>query len=161
MNNPSHINNNFHVLDILLEMRNAKLPPPFVNSLMEYCQKYEGIRDLMEMWFEESELEERDNIISDLQSTLDDIANAPDKVEYFNFDFNDMDAIRKDVENFKKKLRAEVDRQGGISELSRRTGIPQPSLSRFFSSKTMPRQTTIFKILKALNLSQSIFKPFF
>ena len=58
----SQKDDNYHALDILIEMRNAKLPSYFVNSIMEHCQKYEGIRDLMEMWFEETNKEERDNI---------------------------------------------------------------------------------------------------
>lgn len=159
MNNPYFKDDNFHALDILVEMRNANLPPPFVNSLMEYCQKYEGIRDLMEMWFEESSKAEQDSIITDLQTSLDDIANAPHEFEkQISIDFDDLDAIRNDITEFKNELRKEVDRQGGISELSRRTGIPQPSISRFFSSKIMPRRTTLFKIAKALNISVSSFK---
>jgi len=55
----------------------------------------------------------------------------------------------------KTRLRAEVDRQGGISELARKTGIPQSSLSRFFLSEAMPRRTTLFRIAKALNLPET------
>jgi DNA-binding phage protein len=35
------------------------------------------------------------------------------------------------------------------------SGIPQSSLSRLFSSTTMPRRTTLFKIAKALNLPET------
>lgn len=42
--------------------------------------------------------------------------------------------------------------RGGISKLAELTGIPQPSLSRFFSSNAMPRRSTLLKIAKALNL---------
>ena len=69
--------------------------------------------------------------------------------------YNDIDEVKRDVTEFKKCLREEVDRQGGISELARKTGIPQPSLSRFFSSASMPRRTTLYKIAKALNLPES------
>jgi len=154
----SQKDDNYHALDILIEMRNAKLPSYFVNSIMEHCQKYEGIRDLMEMWFEETNKEERDNIIVDLQTSLDDIENAPRKIEKISLDLNNLELIRNDIDDLKKALRLEVDSQGGISELSRRTGIPQPSLSRFFSSKSMPRRTTLFKIAKALNISNPTFK---
>ena len=47
-----------------------------------------------------------------------------------------------------------VDTKGGISKLSELTGIPQPSLSRFFYSASMPKRITLLKIAKALNLSQ-------
>ncbi len=148
--------NDLHVLDILNEMRRLGFENTFIYSLMEYCQKYEGIRDLMEMWFEETDVAERDKVIADLQESLEDIIDAPKKLEerpYLRFD--DLDEIKRDILEFKKQLRNEVDRQGGISELARRTGIPQPSLSRFFTSHAMPRRTTLFKLAKALNLSES------
>ncbi len=158
--NSTHIqaneNNNLHVLDILNEMRRFGLESTFICSLMENCQRYEGIRDLMEMWFDEPDFKERSKIIADLQESLDDIMNAPQKPEerpYFRYD--DIDEVKKNVIEFKKRLREEVERQGGISEVARKTGIPQPSLSRFFSSASMPRRTTLYKIAKALNLHES------
>ena len=152
-NNPD---NNLHVLDILTEMRRAGLETAFIYSLMENCQRYEGIRDLMEMWLETTDSKERNNIITDLQECLCDIIDSPQKPEekpYLRFD--DLAEVRRDIIEFKKQLRLEVDRQGGISELSRKTGIPQPSISRFFSSGSMPRRTTLYKIAKALNLPES------
>lgn len=160
MNNPhtheNDSNSDLHVLDILNEMRHVGLGSVFICSLMEHCQRYEGIRDLMELWFDESDSGERDKIIADLQESLEDIEDAPQKSEerpYLRFD--DLKEIKDDVVAFKDRLRAEVDRQGGINELARRTGIPQPSLSRFFTSSSMPRRTTIYKIAKALNLPES------
>ncbi|NJL26013.1 MAG: helix-turn-helix transcriptional regulator [Calothrix sp. SM1_5_4] len=47
-----------------------------------------------------------------------------------------------------------VDKNGGIKKLAELTGIPQPSLSRFFGGATMPRRATLLKIARALNLSQ-------
>lgn len=159
--NSSHIHsdssdNKLHVLDILNEMRRCGLENAFICSLMENCQRYEGIRELMEMWFDEVDSQERGKIITDLQDSLDDIANAPHSPEerpYLRFD--DIDEVKNDITEFKRSLRIEVDRQGGISELARKTGIPQPSLSRFFSSSSMPRRTTLYKIAKALNLPES------
>jgi len=148
--------NNLHVLDILNEMRRLGIESSFIYTLMENCQRYEGIRDLMEMWFEEADPKERDAIIADLQDSIDDIVNAPQKLEERPYlRFRDLEEIKYDVNEFKKYLREEVDRQGGISELARKTGIPQPSLSRFFSSSSMPRRTTLYKIAKALNLPES------
>jgi DNA-binding phage protein len=159
MNYPAHEDNSnseLHVLDILNEMRHQSIESSFICSLMENCQRFEGLRDLMEMWFEETDSKERDQIIADLQETLDDIENAPQKPEvrpYLRFD--DLKEIKNDVTAFKQRLRAEVDRQGGISNLARKTGIPQASLSRFFSSISMPRRTTLFKIAKALKLPET------
>src|SRR5208337_4949235 len=44
--------NNLHVLDILNEMRRTGLESIFICTLMENCQRYEGIRELMEIWFD-------------------------------------------------------------------------------------------------------------
>lgn len=44
-----------HALDILYEMRRAGLENDFINHLMEHCQRYEGLQDLVQMWFEESD----------------------------------------------------------------------------------------------------------
>ena len=149
-------NDHLHVLDILNEMRRKDLETAFICNLMENCQRYEGIRDLMEMWFNETDPKEQSKIVTDLQESLDDIVNAPQQSEerpYLRDD--DIEKIKSDVIEFKKRLREQVDRQGGISELARKTGIPQPSLSRFFSSFSMPRRTTLYKIANALNLPES------
>lgn len=145
-----------HVLDILNEMRHVGLQSTFICSLMEVCQQYEGIRDLMELWFEETDPKERDKVIVDLQESLDDINDAPQKPEerpYLRFD--DLEKAKHDILEFKKFLREEVDRQGGITKLAQKTGIPQPSLSRFFNSNSVPRRTTLYKIAMALNLPES------
>ncbi len=148
--------NNPHALEILIMMRNEGIEDAFIDCLMEHCQRYEGLKDLMQMWFEESDEGEKELIIADLQETLDDIINAPKEPEerpYLHYE--DLKSIQHDIHDFKNKLREEVDRQGGITALARNTGIPQPSLSRFFSSDSMPRRTTLYKIAKALNLPES------
>lgn len=152
-----HSDRTLHVLDILNEMREQGLESAFICSLMENCQRFEGLRDLMEMWSGEIDIKEREKIIIDLQESLNDIESAPQRLEgrpYVRFD--DLDDIRRDITTFKEALRAEIDKQGGISKLARKTGIPQPSLSRFFSSHSMPRRTTLFKIAKALNLPETV-----
>jgi len=122
-----------HVLDILNKMRRVGLESAFICQLMEFCQRYEGLQDLMEMWYEEESDVEREEILADLQESLDEILSAPKESEerpYFQYE--DLKMIQDDVQEFKSKLREEADRQGEISELVRKTGIPQPSLSRFF-----------------------------
>jgi DNA-binding phage protein len=149
-------NNKLHVLDILNEMRHQGLESAFIYSLMENCQCFVGLTGLMELWFEETDSKERNEIIADLQEALDDIQSAPQKPEnrpYLRFD--DLEEIKSDVIGFKQRLRVEVDRQGGISNLSRKTGIPQASLSRLFASASMPRRTTLFKIARALELPET------
>src|SRR5689334_16366991 len=110
--NPIHHegSDDLHVLDILNEMRRSGLPSAFICSLMETCQQYEGISDLMEMWLEEVDPKERSKIVVDLQESIDDIVNAPPKPDerpYLRYD--DIDEICSDVIEFKRRLREEVD----------------------------------------------------
>ncbi|MFA5583834.1 MAG: helix-turn-helix transcriptional regulator, partial [Bacteriovoracaceae bacterium] len=98
---------------------------------------------------------EKDEIISDLQEEIEDLQSAPKKPTkkpYIKFD--DLELIAKDVVKFKQHLKSLVDSWGGVTKLARETGIPQPSLSRFFNSATMPRRTTLYKIANALELSE-------
>ena len=39
-----------------------------------------------------------------------------------------------------------------------KTGIPQPSLSRFFGAASMPRRTTVFRIMEAIGLNENEFQ---
>lgn len=71
---------NLHVLDIFNEMRRSSIESTFICALMENYQRYEGIRDLMEMWFEETNIKERDKIVADLQDCLHDIENLSQKI---------------------------------------------------------------------------------
>lgn len=114
-----------------------------------------GLKDLLEMWEEEKNPQERDEILADIEELLEDIENAPKRPEkkpYIRFD--DLEEIKKDIRGFKDQLRDLVDRHGGIGELSKKTGMSQPSLSRFFSSNSMPRRTTLYRIANALELSE-------
>src|SRR5689334_13521189 len=91
-----------HILDILNEMRNQCIPATFIYSLMESCQRYEGIRDLMQMWFEEMDAKEKDKIITDLQECLNDIADLPQKSEERPYlRYHDLDKVKNDVLEFK------------------------------------------------------------
>jgi DNA-binding phage protein len=66
----------------------------------------------------------------------------------------DLDRIASDVRKFKDSLRLLVDERRGIGKLATLTAIPQPSLSRFFASASMPRRTTLHKIARVLGLNQ-------
>jgi len=83
-----------------------------------------------------------------------DACNQNEKSEEIYIKFNDLDAIAKNIRAFKDSLHQEVMQRGGITKLSELTGIPQPSLSRFFNSNAMPRRGTVLKIAKALNLDE-------
>jgi DNA-binding phage protein len=134
-------------------MLKSKLPKPFVAAAVETAFSYEGVYELMKMWTEENSKKERDEIVSDIQDLIDDCTQQ-DRIEALQIRFDDLETIAKNIRSFKDSLLLKVNERGGISQLALQTGIPQPSLSRFFNSVSMPQRTTLLKIAKALNLSR-------
>jgi DNA-binding phage protein len=144
------------VFAIATEMARAGVPRPFVVAAAELAQRSEGAYDLMVLWKAAETEEDRGATISDIQELLDDEDDQPTGVEtkpYLRFDH--LDDIAKSVMTFKAKLRKKVEAAGGISELARKSGIPQPSLSRFFNTASMPRTKTLYRIAEALGLDES------
>ncbi len=102
---PSEPVKSLHVLDILQETHHAGLGNAFIYSLMEYCQRYEELCDLMEMRLEETDSTERDKIIADLQESINDAPKTTQERPYLRFD--DLNEIKHDVAEFKKQLKKE------------------------------------------------------
>lgn len=141
------------IIEIGHAMKLAGLPNPFVAAAVDTAFEFEGVYDLMKMWSEETDPDERDATIADIQDLIDECAQK-EKIEGVYVRFDDLDRIGKDIRRFKDSLRLLVDQRGGIGKLADLTGIPQPSLSRFFSSASMPRRATLLKIAKAMKLDQ-------
>jgi len=144
------------VYEIATAMKTGGLTAAFITDCVKHALEYEGSHDLMVLWAEAPSQAEKDAVIADLQDEIDshlERPKKPTKKPYVRFD--DLEGIAKNIDGFKKNLRRLVDRQGGITELAKKTGIPQPSLSRFFSSQSMPRRTTLYKIADALGLSEN------
>jgi len=102
------------------------------------------------MWNDEPQQSERDEIIADIQELVEDY-NQKELVEDYNqkewveavyVRFDDLETIGKDIRAFKDNLRALVDKHGGLTQLAQKIEVPQPSLSRFFNSGSMPRRNT-------------------
>jgi DNA-binding phage protein len=142
--------------EIATQMKANGLDSRFIANAVELAKTYEGAFDLFCLWADEKDDEEKDNLISIIQEEIDEFQvqpKIPVKKPYIKQ--KDLESIAKNVKKFKAHLKNEVDKWGGISKLSKVTGIPQPSLSRFFSSNSMPRRTTLYKIADAINLSES------
>lgn len=141
------------IIEIAHQMNMAGLPKTFVAGAVDVAFEFEGVYDLFKLWDEETDPEERDEIIADIQEMIDDCSQK-DFVEGVFIRFDDLDAIASNIRSFKDSLRMTVDEKISLTELAEKTGIPQPSLSRFFNSSAVPRRTTLNKIAKALKLSQ-------
>lgn len=141
------------IIEIAHAMIQSGLPKPLIVDAVRTAYEFEGVYDLMKMWLEETDDHERDEVIADIQDLIEDCGQN-EKIEGTYIRFDDLDMIAKNIRSFKDNLRIIVDQNGGVGKLANLTGIPQPSLSRFFESASMPRRATLLKIAKALNLSQ-------
>jgi DNA-binding phage protein len=141
------------LFNIAIKMKKSGLSDGFIVEAVRAALEFEGIEDLMHLWDEEKNNTEKNELISDIQDMMD-VCKQTEKTEEVYVKFNDLDAIAKNIRAFKDSLYQEVMNRGGISKLSESTGIPQPSLSRFFNSDAMPRRATVLKIAKALDLGE-------
>lgn len=138
---------------IALSMKAAGLDEDFIAAVIERAWMEEGILDLLELWRDEPS--ERDSIVADLHEHLEDQAEVVGVVEKPKIPFDELDRVATEVMAFKKKLRDLIDRNGGVAAVARKSGVPQPSLSRILSSASMPRRTTLYRIARALDLPES------
>lgn len=140
--------------EIAAKMVSAGLPSSFIAAAVERASESEGIADLLHLWRDETDSNERDEIIADIQESIDEAAEQVGHVvERRKIRYTSLQDVSQKILSYKNELRLKVDRWGGISKLAEATGMPQSSLSRFFSKASMPRRTTLFKIAKALDLS--------
>ena len=145
--------NEIKLFKIAIQMEKEKLPNFFIVTAIKTALEFEGVADLLNLWSAEADKNERNEIISDIQEMID-ACNQKEKSREVHVRFNDLEAIANNIRAFKDSLYQKVMQQGGISKLAKLTGIPQPSLSRFFNSNAMPRRDTVLKIAKALKLEE-------
>jgi DNA-binding phage protein len=156
--NPDKVDQFIILGEIANSMLATGISREFVASVIMLAFRYEGVYDLMVMWSTETDSELKDEIIADLQEEIDEsskiiLPKHLEKKDYLHFD--NLDEIAKNVMAFKKNLKAEIERWGGVSKLAKETGIPQASLSRLLNSPSLPRRSTLEKIAKAMNLQES------
>lgn len=141
------------IVEIGHQMNTAGLPKEFIAAAVSTAFEFEGVYDLLRMWADEDDEKEKNETIADIQEMIDDCSQQ-EKVEGVYVRFDDLEGIAADIRAFKDNLRALVDQNGGVKKLSEATGIPQPSLSRFFNTASMPRRAMLNKIARALKLNQ-------
>ncbi len=140
---------------VAYEMDRQGLPEEFIVAAVETAQDYLGVYDLMMMWREESEEGERDEIVADIQDVIDACSEGEPHGEGVTIRLDDLDQIGQNIRAFKNELLRQVeDECGTLTELSERTGIPLPSLSRFFNSSSKPRLATMLKIKEAVEVDE-------
>jgi DNA-binding phage protein len=161
-NQQSLMVNNFSpqmkLFHIAIQMKKTGLSDTFIVNAVRTALEFEDVADLMTLWINEQEKAEQAEIIADIQDMIDACTQTA-KAHDMYVQFNDLPAIAQNIRAFKDSLYQLVMERGGINQLSQLTGIPQPSLSRFFSSNALPRRVTVLKIAKALNLDKIKIDP--
>ena len=125
--------------EIVVEMNRQGIPREFIAAVDELARVDAGVFELADMWFEG---EDRDECLADLQDLVDEAEELPrTPAAKPSIPFDELDDVGDRVVQFKKRLRDIVDRQGGVSAVAKKVGMPQPSLSRLLNSASMPRRT--------------------
>jgi len=141
---------------IVLEMEKAGVDRNFIVEADELARRDQGVFDLLDLWAgAANDQAERDEVIVDIQESIDDYRDAPlapQKKPYIKYD--QLEDVAQRVMAEKAKLRQIIDKHGGVSAVAQKCGIPQPSLSRMLNSPSVPRRATLYKIANALDLSE-------
>lgn len=141
------------IYEIATKMKHAGLRDAFIDAVVTAASSSQAISDMMRLWSRERSPKERDEIVADLQDMIDDSQQESQlKAAYIRFD--DLEQVAKHVMAFKESLLLIVHKRGGLKRISELTEIPQPSLSRFFNSASMPHRTTLLKLRDALKLDR-------
>jgi len=141
---------------IATSMSAVGLPASFIAGICDLARNDQGIFDLMTLWQDSGESEEeRAAVEADLQEHLDEAQEAPaTPTKKPKVPFDDLRNVGVQITEHKIRLRALIERHGGVSAVARKCGIPQPSLSRMLGSASMPRRTTLYRIANALGIPE-------
>ena len=145
--------NSRYLITIGEEMQQADLPHEFISSAINFASQYEGIGDLIFLWHEEKSSEERKEIIADIQELLDD-CSIDNKEEFNSSLLKNINQLETQLHMLKEKLDGLIQKQGGVSELSRKTSIPSEYLNRLLTTNCIPRRPSLLKIARALQLEE-------
>src|SRR5690606_13947732 len=135
-------------------MSDCGMPDEFLVLLDRHARASRPIFRMARVWLGEADGDERDETIAHLQEMLDELADEPSEAADVDFDTLERKVLPSVLEH-RKRLRELVERHGGVSDVARRAGIPQPSLSRMLNDASRPRRATLYKIARALDVEES------
>lgn len=148
------------VLDDIYEIsekwrQQTQLDKEFLYGVLELAKERTPFFKMLTLWSQSSS-EERDEILTDLEEMFEDYKNRPTSpVELPYVPMEKLSSIAQGIIAYKAFLKEKVKEHGGVTEIARKCGISQPSLSRFLNSSALPRKSTLEKLAKALKLTQS------
>jgi hypothetical protein len=115
------------LVSIMVEMEGAGLDRNFIAAASELARTDQGVYDLMALWHGTSAKSEREEIVADIQESIDDYRDAPPaplKKPYIKFE--KLGDVAKQVMAKKAKLRDIIDRHGVSRRWPRRPASPSP-----------------------------------
>jgi DNA-binding phage protein len=136
-----------------IEMVVGGLPYAFVLRVLDLARESDGVADLIHLWAEAPDADERREVEADLQGMIEDREPAGEPLAVVSVDSGDQ--LLDERRRRKDHLRRLVEEHGGVSEVARRAEMPQPSLSRLLNSMSEPRPATMKRLAEAMRLSVS------
>jgi len=134
-------------------MREAGLPDVFCAELIKLAPAYNSIFRMMTFWEGAVDNAEKQEIVADLQEMIDDSKQRYE--ERPSLRQRDVESVIRTIREFKDRLAMRIEENGGVTEVARKIGMPQSSLSRLLNSASMPRRVTVLKLAKVLGLSEA------
>ncbi len=126
----------------------------FLVTVLELSRTQTPFYKMLQLW-SESASHEREEIMADLEEMVEEFQNRPTTpVELPYVSMDKLSSIANKVVEYKKFLKERVAKHGGVSAVTKKCKMSQPSLSRFLNSASLPRKTTLEKLAKALELTQ-------
>lgn len=150
-------NTDRNLSSIVVEMVQTGLPAAFALRVLELSRESEGVEDLLHLWWEAPNVEERRELEADLQGMIEDRDPPTDSFPVNSAE--DGDRLLRVRSEHKEYLRWLVEKHGGVSRVARLAEMPQPSLSRLLNSMSEPRLTTLSRLAKAMGLAPSELDP--
>jgi DNA-binding phage protein len=140
-----------------VEMVDAGLPSAFVLRVLELARESEGVEDLVHLWAEAPDADERREVEAALQGAIEDREPGGPAIEVTSA--GGAERLLEQRRRHKEHLRRLVEASGGVSAVARRAGMPQPSLSRLLNAMSELRPATLGRLADALGLPLAALSP--
>lgn len=146
-----------NIVEIGNEMVVAGLPAAFVLRVLELAGESEGVEDLVRLWAEAPDSDEREEVEAELHEALEDREGGARDLRIASAE--QADRLLATRLAWKQHLRKLVEDRGGVSAVARRAEMPQPSLSRLLNTPSEPRPATLARLATAMELTVKALRP--
>lgn len=125
--------------------------PDFVLRASELARTSDGVARIFELWAEADNAADRREAIEALGELLDDHEPAGPTRRVTTWADVHQDSQGRD--ELKARLRAWVERSGGVTQVARRAGMAQSALSRLLNTSSQPRPATLARLASGIGVT--------